>query len=62
MVQARAEQYERRNEEDSLMAETPAGQHPRGTLLLMGLYGLFFAISWFAVYALVYLQRGGVTP
>jgi len=35
--------------------------HPRGTLLLVGLYGLIFAGAWFAVYAF-YLSRGGVTP
>jgi hypothetical protein len=44
------------------MAETPVEQHPKGTLLLMGLYGLLFAASWFAVYVFVYLDRGGVTP
>jgi hypothetical protein len=36
--------------------------HPRGTLLVVGLYGLIFAAAWFAVYAFVYLGRGGVTP
>jgi hypothetical protein len=37
-------------------------EHPRGTLFLIGLYGLVFAAAWFAVYFLVYLHRGGVTP
>lgn len=41
---------------------TPATGHPRGTLFLVGLYGLIFAASWFAVYLFVYLGRGGVTP
>jgi len=36
-------------------------QHPKGTLFLIGLYGLLFAIGWFAIYFLVYLHRGGVT-
>ena len=44
------------------MAETPVEQHPRGTLLLVGLFGVVFVASWFAVYVFVYLQRGGVTP
>jgi hypothetical protein len=44
------------------MAETPVEQHPRGTLLLVSLYGLLFVASWFAVYVFVYLDRGGVTP
>lgn len=39
----------------------PQGEHPRGTLLLIGLYGLLFVIGWFVVYVLVYLRRGGVT-
>ena len=37
-------------------------EHPKGTLLLIGLYGVVFAAAWFAVYFLVYLHRGGVTP
>ncbi|HEU5260583.1 MAG TPA: hypothetical protein VFU41_04060 [Gemmatimonadales bacterium] len=37
-------------------------QHPKGTLLLVAVYGVVFAIGWFAVYLFVYLGRGGVTP
>jgi hypothetical protein len=37
-------------------------EHPKGTLLLVGLYGVLFAAAWFAVYFLIYLRRGGVTP
>lgn len=40
----------------------PATEHPRGTLFLVGLYGLVFAAAWFGVYVFVYLHRGGVTP
>lgn len=36
--------------------------HPRGTLFLVGLYGVVFAAVWFAIYVFVYLARGGVTP
>ncbi len=36
--------------------------HPKGTLLVIGLYGILFVVGWFAVYLLVYLKRGGVTP
>jgi hypothetical protein len=36
--------------------------HPKGTLLIMALYGLLFVVSWVAVYVFVYLRRGGVTP
>ena len=41
---------------------TKSTEHPRGTLFLVGLYGLLFAVGWFAVYVLIYLRRGGVTP
>ena len=41
---------------------SPHSEHPKGTLLLVGLYGVLFAVGWFAVYFLVYLRRGGVTP
>lgn len=37
-------------------------EHPRGTLFLVGLYGVLFIVGWFAMYVLVYLRRGGVTP
>ena len=37
-------------------------EHPRGTLFLVGAYGVIFAAAWFAVYVFIYLGRGGVTP
>jgi len=37
------------------------GKHPRGTLALVGLYGLVFVIGWLAVFLLIYLPRGAVT-
>lgn len=40
----------------------PTPEHPRGTLALLAVYGLLFALGWFAVYVFVYLQRGAVTP
>ncbi len=44
------------------MPESPLNeQHPRGTLLLIGLYGLLFVFGWFVIYVAVYLARGGVT-
>ena len=39
----------------------PVVLHPRGTLFLVGVFGVVFAVAWFAVYFLVYLQRGAVT-
>lgn len=44
------------------MNVTEGSEHPRGTLFLVGLYGALFVAGWFAVYVLVYLRRGGVTP
>lgn len=38
------------------------GQHPIGTLVIVGLYGLLFVIGWLVVYFFVYLSRGHVTP
>jgi Cytochrome c oxidase subunit IIa family len=48
----------------SVMPDTPSSseEHPRGTLLLVSLYGLLLVLCWFGVYVFVYLRRGGVTP
>jgi hypothetical protein len=35
--------------------------HPRGTLALVGLYAVLFAVGWFAMYVGLYLARGPVT-
>ena len=42
--------------------QSGAAGHPRGTLALLAVYGLLFALGWFAVYVFVYLHRGAVTP
>ena len=36
--------------------------HPIGTLAIVGVYGLRFAVGWLVVYVYVYLSRGAVTP
>ena len=36
--------------------------HPRGTLVIMILFGLFFAVAWVATYLFVFLQRGAPQP
>ena len=41
--------------------QSDIGKHPRGTLALVGLYGLVFVIGWLAVFLLIYLPRGAVT-
>jgi hypothetical protein len=35
--------------------------HPRGTLALVGLYGLLFVVGWLLFFLLIYLPRGAVT-
>ncbi len=37
-------------------------RHPIGTLVIVGVYGLLFAVGWLMVYFYVYLTRGHVTP
>lgn len=37
------------------------GRHPIGTLAIVGLYGLLFAVGWVAFFLFVYLARGPVT-
>lgn len=37
------------------------GEHPRGTLALVGVYGLVFLLGWLAIFFFVYLPRGAVT-
>jgi hypothetical protein len=37
-------------------------EHPIGTLVIVGLYGLLFALGWLAVYVYVFIARGRVTP
>ena len=41
--------------------ETPeAGSHPRGTLVIMLIYGLAFAVGWLLLYFCLFLRRGPV--
>lgn len=49
------------------MTDTPHNEHgnpahPIGTLVIIGLYGLLFALGWVAMYLFVFLPRGRVTP
>lgn len=42
--------------------DAEAHRHPVGTLAIVGVYGLLFAVGWVLVYVYVYLSRGAVTP
>jgi hypothetical protein len=33
-------------------------QHPRGTLAIVGLFGLLFGLAWLATYFFVFISRG----
>lgn len=33
-------------------------EHPRGTLAIVIVFGLLFALGWMAVYVFLFLQRG----
>ncbi|MFQ5530942.1 MAG: hypothetical protein ACE5FP_11430 [Gemmatimonadota bacterium] len=37
------------------------GEHPKGTLAIVGLYGLLFTLGWFILYFFVFLPRGAPT-
>jgi hypothetical protein len=42
--------------------EPNLGNHPKGTLAVVGLYGLLFLVGWLAFFFFLYLPRGAVTP
>ena len=44
---------------DEVLAQNP---HPRGTLVIITLFGLFFALTWLGTYLFVFLQRGAPQP
>jgi hypothetical protein len=33
-------------------------QHPRGTLAIVGVFGLLFGLAWLATYFFVFIGRG----
>jgi len=46
------------------MTPTPpdGGHHPRGTLAVVGIYGLLFLVGWLVFYYVLFTPRGAVTP
>jgi hypothetical protein len=47
--------------EPSTPEEADIGGHPKGTLLIVGIYGFLFAFGWLVLYFLVFLPRGVLT-
>lgn len=37
------------------------GGHPKGTLAIVAVYGLLFAIGWLVLYFFVFVPRGTLT-
>jgi hypothetical protein len=46
---------------DPAPASADIGTHPRGTLAIVGVYGLLFIIGWLLFYFLLFLPRGPLT-
>ncbi len=38
------------------------GGHPKGTLAIVGVYGLLFVVGWLILYFAVFVPRGALTP
>lgn len=47
--------------EDHLQESSDVGGHPKGTLAIVGIYGLLFALGWLILYFGVFLPRGPLT-
>lgn len=44
------------------MPEPNELEHPRGTLAIVSIFGLLFALGWLAVYFLLFISRGAPHP
>lgn len=46
---------------DSAPAPVDLGAHPKGTMAIVGVYGILFLLGWLFVYFFVFLPRGPLT-
>ncbi len=46
---------------DTTPTAVDIGTHPRGTLAIVGVYGILFLLGWLFVYFFVFLPRGPLT-
>lgn len=65
MSDQRGESHEReyataRSSGDRQPVKPDIGEHPKGTLLIVGIYGLLFALGWLILYFFVFLPRGAL--
>ena len=42
--------------------EVHLGGHPKGTMAIVGLYGLLFISGWLVIYFFVFIPRGTMGP
>lgn len=42
--------------------DSSANRHPTGTLAIVAVYALLFVGGWIAMYVVVFLSRGHITP
>ncbi|UCC74502.1 MAG: hypothetical protein JSV86_08095 [Gemmatimonadota bacterium] len=47
--------------ETSSEQSSRVGGHPKGTLAIVGVYGLLFALGWLILYFFVFVPRGALT-
>jgi hypothetical protein len=47
---------------DNSPEPAPIPAHPVGTLFIVGIYGLLFALGWLAFWFFLFKGRGAVTP
>jgi hypothetical protein len=47
--------------EEQQGASPEVGGHPKGTLAIVGIYGLLFALGWLILYFGVFVPRGALT-
>lgn len=46
---------------DTTPTSVDIGTHPKGTLAIVGVYGILFVLGWLFVYFFVFLPRGPLT-
>jgi hypothetical protein len=45
---------------ESKIHAVDVGEHPKGTLVIVGLFGAFFVVAWLFMYFVVFAGRGNI--